>query len=62
MTDMPKLEQAHIVTNLQNTALLKNGLGKDRLADHSPSMELTMSIRNVHATLEDMGYHKVCSQ
>jgi hypothetical protein len=62
MTDMPKLEQAYIVTNLQNTALVKNAVGKDRQADYSPSMELTMSISNVHAILEDMGYHKVCSQ
>jgi hypothetical protein len=34
MTDMPKPEQAaHIVTNLQNTALVKNAVGKDRQAD-----------------------------
>ena len=30
MTDMLKLEQAHIVTNLQNTALVKNAVGKER--------------------------------
>lgn len=59
MTDMPKLEQAHIVANLQNTTLVKNTVSKDRQADHSPSMELTMCISNVHAILKDMGYHNV---
>jgi len=56
---MPKLEQAHIVTNLQNIAFVKNAVGKDRQADHSPSMELTMCISNVHAILENMGYDSV---
>lgn len=62
MTDMPTLEKAHTVTNLQNTASVKNALDKDKQADHSPTMELTMSISTVHAIQEDLRYHKVCSQ
>jgi len=34
-------------------------VGKDRQADHSPSMELTVCISNVHAILENMGYDSV---
>ena len=50
------------LTNAVFCRLVKNAVGKERQADHFPSMELTMSISTVCAILEDMGYHKVCSQ